>query len=138
MTRLRLVLFVIVLAVTFTGLRAESLAGPYQDPPDKPKTEEKEKPKDEPKVSGPLGSKTNPVRCDYPKGERAYLSRLRCSDSKQPEFSRIGSFGIGPYGNILDGYRVKCEGSDEVKVFMDMYFRDYIEKEAVAGFTIVE
>lgn len=30
------------------------------------------------KISGELGSKTNPVRCNGPSGERAYLSRLRC------------------------------------------------------------
>jgi hypothetical protein len=58
--------------------------------------------------------------------------------TSDPEFSRIGSFGIGPYGHILDGYRVKCEVSDEVTVFMDMYFPDYVEKDAVPGFTIVE
>lgn len=90
------------------------------------------------KVSGALGTKTNPVRCEDPKGERQYLSRLRCSDDSRPAFSRIGSFGVGPYGNIIDGYRVKCEKSDEVTVFMDMYHEGYVEKEAVPGFTIVD
>ena len=90
------------------------------------------------KVSGALGTETNPVRCEDPKGERQYLSRLRCADGKRPAFSRIGSFGVGPYGNILDGYRVKCEGDDEVRVFMDMYHEGYVEKEAVVGFTIVD
>src|SRR5687767_437810 len=90
------------------------------------------------KVSGALGTKTNPVRCEDPKGERQYLSRLRCSDDSRPAFSRIGSFGLGPYGNIIDGYRVKCEKSDEVTIFMDMYHEGYVEKEAVPGFTIVD
>jgi len=90
------------------------------------------------KISGALGTKTNPVRCEDPKGERQYLNRLRCPDGKRPKYSRIGSFGIGPYGNILDGYRVKCEGRDEDTIFMDMYHEGYIEKEAVPGFTIVD
>jgi hypothetical protein len=94
--------------------------------------------KQDKKISGPLGAKTNPVRCENPRGERLYLSRLRCPDGNPPEFSRIGSYGAGPYGNIIDGYRVKCDGKDEVTVFMDMYHKGYIEKEAVPGFTIVE
>ena len=98
----------------------------------------KEKDESAKKVSGALGAKTNPVRCEDPKGERQYLSRLRCPDGDRPAFSRIGSFGVGPYGNILDGYRVKCEGSDEVTVFMDMYHEGHVEKEAVPGFTIVD
>ncbi|HZI20051.1 MAG TPA: hypothetical protein VEY09_15810 [Pyrinomonadaceae bacterium] len=98
----------------------------------------KEKDVAEEKVSGPLGAKTNPVRCEGPRGERQYLSRLRCPDGEPPQFSRIGSFGAGPYGNILDGYRVKCEGSDETTVFMDMYHRGHVEREAVPGFTIVD
>lgn len=89
----------------------------------------------EAKVSGELGSKTNPVRCSGPSGERAYLNRLRCSDEKAPKYHRIGSYGEGPYGNILDGYSVKCEEKEPVTVFMDMYHK-HIEKEP--GFTIVD
>lgn len=104
----------------------------------KVKDEEKEKDESGKKVSGPLGAKTNPVRCESPRGERAYLSRLRCPDGERPTFARIGSFGPGPYGNIIDGYMVKCEGREEATVFMDMYHEGYVEKEAVPGFTIVE
>ena len=92
--------------------------------------------KEEPKVTGEFGSKGNPVRCNGPRGERAYLSRLRCADGKAPAFNRIGSFGKGPYGHILDGYNVKCEDKDPVTVFMDMY-HEHVEKEPVPGFTIV-
>lgn len=52
---------------------------------------EKQKPDSESKVSGELGSKTNPVRCKGPQGERAYLNRLRCMDEEAPEYHRIGS-----------------------------------------------
>ncbi|HEV2801743.1 MAG TPA: hypothetical protein VGW12_14810 [Pyrinomonadaceae bacterium] len=98
--------------------------------------DEKEKDKSDSKVSGELGSKSNPVRCSGPRGERAYLNRLRCANGKAPEFYRLGSYGTGPYGNILDGYSVKCADAKEVTVFMDMY-HDHIEKEAVPGFSIV-
>ncbi len=108
-----------------------------QEQTEKKKDEQKEKGKSDTKISGELGTQTNPVRCDDPKGERQYLNRLRCADNNRPVYSRIGSFGIGPYGNILDGYSVKCEGKDEVTIFMDMYHEDYVEKEAVPGFTIV-
>ena len=68
-----------------------------------------------------LGAKGNPVRCNRPGGERAYLDRLRCQNGRKSKYSRIGSFGGGPYGNILDGYDVKCRGADSVTIFMDMY-----------------
>ena len=106
--------------------------GRFQEPGQQEKKKEQE-----PKVSGELGSKENPVRCKMPAGERAYLNRLRCSDGKAPTYSRIGSFGVGPHGNILDGYNVKCEEKDPVTVFMDMY-HDHVEKDPVPGFTIVE
>lgn len=97
---------------------------------------QKEKDDSKPKVSGELGSQTNPVRCSGPPGERAYLNRLRCSDGKAPAYHRLGSYGKGPYDHILDGYSVKCEEKDPATVFMDMY-HDHVEKEPVPGFTIV-
>lgn len=125
-------------ALTGSRVRGSESAAPRQDQSGKQKDEEKGKDEPAKKVSGALGTETNPVRCEDPKGERQYLSRLRCSDGKRPEYSRIGSFGIGPYGNILDGYRVRCEGGEEVRVFMDMYHEGYVEKEAVPGFTIAD
>jgi len=87
----------------------------------------------------PLGARENPVKSEMPSGERAYLERLRCASGKAPTYSRVGSFGEGPYGNIIDGYSVKCEGSEpaDTVVFMDMYFRGFVEARAVPGFTIV-
>lgn len=87
------------------------------------------------KVSGPLGSKINPVRCDNPSGEQQYLNRLRCANGARPQYERMGSFGFGPYRNILDMYKVKCEG-EALTIFMDMHHKGYVEKEAVPGFTI--
>ena len=68
-----------------------------------------------------LGSENNPVRAFMPYGEREYLMRLRCQNGKEPEFERIGSFGKGPYGNILDGYKLTCEREvKESVVYIDM------------------
>ena len=84
----------------------------------------------------PLGSKENPVKSAMPIGEREYLMRLRCPGGDEPEFERIGSFGAGPDGHIIDGYDVKCakDGRRDT-VFMDMYHRGYREMAAVPGFT---
>lgn len=87
-------------------------------------------------VSGPLGSKTNPVRCDKPSGEQQYLNSLRCANGTRPQYARMGSFGFGPYRNILDMYKVTCQDGEALTIFMDMWHKGYVEKEAVPGFTI--
>lgn len=83
----------------------------------------------------PLGSKGNPVRVYRPTGQRVYLSRLACADGSTPQFQRVGSFGVGVYGTIIDGYDVDCAGKKQL-VYMDMYHPDYIERRPVPGFTI--
>lgn len=85
----------------------------------------------------PLGSRENPVRVNMPPGERGYLWKLRCPDGQRPRFERAGSVGIGPYGNILDLYPVRCNGQEPVEVYMDMYFPEN-ETRPLPGFTIVE
>ena len=88
-------------------------------------------------LDGALGTPTNPVRTNGPHGERDYFARLRCTDGQPPEFERIGSTGPGPYGTILDGYRVKCRGEEGISVSMDMYHcRE--ETKPINGFDIVE
>jgi hypothetical protein len=83
----------------------------------------------------PLGGKGNPVRVYRPMGQRAYLSRLVCPGGASPVFQRVGSFGRGVYGTIIDGYDVDCSGTKHM-VFMDMYHPDYVELRPVPGFTI--
>jgi len=82
----------------------------------------------------PLGDKGNPVRVHLA-GQEAYLSRLVCSNGAPPTFYRVGSFGVGVYGTIVDGYDVDCAGSKRM-VFMDMYHPNYVEPRPVPGFTI--
>lgn len=87
----------------------------------------------------PLGSRQNPVRAEMPPGQRAYLSRLRCSDGRAPEYVRTGNLGPGVYGNIIDNYRVSCGDAapGNVDIIMDMYHPGHVEERAVPGFTIV-
>lgn len=86
----------------------------------------------------PLGSAENPVRVNMPPGQRAYLSKLRCSDGKAPKFSRDGSAGLSPFGNIMDIYTVVCENAqpEESAIYLDMYHPKHKEKRAVEGFTM--
>jgi hypothetical protein len=88
----------------------------------------------------PLGGQENPVRADTPRGQRAYLDRLRCENGNAPTYNRVGNFGRGVFGTIIDGYAVECEGSAPASttVYMDMYHAGYSEPEAVPGFTITD
>ncbi len=83
----------------------------------------------------PIGSKANPVRENMPEGEVAYLRKLRCEDGAAPKFERAGNVGEGPYGFIVDLYKVTCPGKAAVDVFIDMY-HDGGEMRPVPGFTI--
>ena len=85
----------------------------------------------------PLGSRENPVRADMPQGQHGYLRRLRCSDGAPPAFERVGSHGIGPFGGIIDEYRVECANGEpkRASIFMDLYHRGYAETAAPPGFT---
>ena len=84
----------------------------------------------------PLGSRDNPVRVLGPPGERAFLARLRCPAGDAPAFARMGSFGEGPYGAILDGYRLRCADGTDATVYMDMYHPGHDERQAPAGFAL--
>lgn len=90
---------------------------------------------DGPDEAKPLGDFENPVRCDGPSAERYYLARLVDPDGQEINFSREGSFGVGPYGNILDGYKVVV-GERTIRVFIDMYHPGYTEDSAIDGFDI--
>jgi hypothetical protein len=86
----------------------------------------------------PLGSFENPVRASGPEGQREYLRRLRCTNGRIPQFERIGNFGRGVFGSVVDGYSVDCgeAGPGEAEVFMDMYHNGYRETDPVPGFAI--
>jgi hypothetical protein len=85
----------------------------------------------------PLGSDKNPVRVSGPAGQRAFLNSLRCEDGKVPAYFRVGNFGMGVFGNIVDGYEVTCANSAPAKsmVVMDMYHSGRTESRTITGFT---
>ena len=86
--------------------------------------------------SGELGSKTRPIRCANPPGEREYLARLRDTTGNPVRFQRRGSVGNGPYGHILDLYVGTTSDGKEVRVHMDMYFTKLVDEKPVPGFTL--
>jgi hypothetical protein len=98
------------------------------------------KPEKELDRTAPLGSFSNPVKCQGPPGEREYLTRLICTDREGPDFERAGSVGVGPYGNILDLYEVRCSDQTDTvySVYMDMYHEGYTEDRPIPGFEIRE
>lgn len=87
--------------------------------------------------ASPLGSRENPIRCAFPAGQREYLARLRDGGGLEVRSVRIGSFGAGPYGNVLDGYCITSEAGESMEVFFDMYHLDYFEEEPIPGFTMI-
>ncbi|MGE0741534.1 MAG: hypothetical protein AB7O98_09345 [Hyphomonadaceae bacterium] len=86
----------------------------------------------------PLGSRENPIRVNMPAGERAYLSRLRCSDGGAPAYERQGNGGAGAFGSIVDIYLVRCLGGEprQTTIWMDMYHPQHNETAAPPGFTL--
>ena len=108
---------------------------PAQKPPDPTPVPPEAKP--EVVVSGKIGRKTNPVRCDGPQGQRDYLSRLRDYSDNPVTFKRAGTLRDGPYGNALDAYQVSYPDGYSQEVYMDMYHPGFVEKEAPSGFKIV-
>ena len=85
-----------------------------------------------------LGSKENPIKCEGPSGERAYLSRLLGPDNQFLTYERDGSNGRGPAGNILDVYILQSlDGSFKQALYFDMYWSDYEEKEAPPFFSFI-
>ncbi len=88
-------------------------------------------------VSGKLGGRNNPVRCDGPQGQRDYLSRLRDYSDQPVSFKRAGTFRDGPYGHPLDAYLVAYPDGYAQEVYLDMYHPGFVEKAPPAGFKIV-
>jgi hypothetical protein len=88
---------------------------------------------------GPAGCRSNPIRCHGPAGESAYLDRLRSYDGRRVLYERKGSLGIpSPFGNIVDEYLIGFEDVGAIKrIYMDMYFKGYIDERSVSGFCLV-
>lgn len=109
-------------------------------------------------------SKASAIEVCMPQGQRAYLSRLRCTDGQAPAFERVGSVGPrtplpeqdegeskeayserlralmsseGSDHHIVDLYRVACHRQTHA-IHMDMYHcKAPPPDQAPPGFSIV-
>lgn len=67
-----------------------------------------------------------------PAAERAYLNTLRDEAGKPVTFERQGSFGAGPDGNMLDGYKIQTSTGHEDLLYIDMYHPECDPKRQLA------
>ncbi len=125
-------------------------------------TESPASPKAESEPRGLGFTKSEAIEACGPKGERAYLDRLRCPEGRPARFEREGSVGfrnevvtpedeqaaqgqmmgaepIKPGAkdfHMLDAYAIRCSGKT-YKLYLDMYHCDAPEpKNAPPGFTL--
>lgn len=75
-------------------------------------------------------TKANPIKVGGPEGfsgpssEELYLRHLRDAKFRPMSFKRIGSFGAGPDGHILDGYKLTDQDGKTYTLYIDMYHKD--------------
>jgi hypothetical protein len=75
--------------------------------------------------TAPVGSQQNPIKVYGVEMERFYCKFLRTPGGEEIVYERVGSVGKGPYGNILDVYKVKTkDGKKQWDVHIDMYHED--------------
>ena len=77
-----------------------------------------------PNAKGKFGyDKSNPIPVCSPNGEMEYLRSLRCKCDEPFDFERMGSYGLGPDGHVVDGFELVCKtGKHQITLlYMDMY-----------------
>ncbi|MFH2057638.1 MAG: hypothetical protein ABIJ59_01915 [Pseudomonadota bacterium] len=74
-------------------------------------------------ASGRFGyDKKNPIPVCGQQGQLKYLSKLRCECEESFVYQRVGSFGYGPDGHVIDGYRLLCRKQEHnAFLYLDMY-----------------
>ncbi|QIF03444.1 hypothetical protein [Roseimicrobium sp. ORNL1] len=113
-TSFRVVLLLLALSLSspaFADTKAPAGVDPSQTSTDADYGHSKEKPVK-------VGDK-DPLK--GPRAERDYLDTLRDDDGKPVRYSRIGSFGAGPDGHIIDGYNVETSTGKKFVIYIDMY-----------------
>lgn len=86
---------------------------------------------DGPKVDSVDGSSgrfgydaSNPIPVGGRTEREKYLAGLHCPCGEAFQYRRIGSFGTGPDGHVVDGYFLSCcKGSHQIKLYFDIYHR---------------
>lgn len=76
-----------------------------------------------PNAQGRFGyNKTNPIPVEDQLGQLHYLACLRCPCGEPFDFHRLGNFGSGPDGHVIDGYEIICKNRNhKFFLYMDMY-----------------
>jgi hypothetical protein len=106
-----LLLLLPLLTPTFADTKAPAGVDPTQTSTDADYGHSKEKPVK-------VGDK-DPLK--GPQAERDYLDALRDDDGKPVRYNRIGSFGAGPDGHVIDGYNVETSTGKKLVIYIDMY-----------------
>jgi hypothetical protein len=89
--------------------------------------------------SGPIGTKTNPIKCEGLEGANAYLKKLQGPKREPVTFSELTDNGVGPFGSLVyvtDVGYTGASGLVQVQVFFDIDFTGYHESKAVPGFLL--
>ncbi len=84
-----------------------------------------------------LGSDGNPVKAAGAQAGLEYIEGLDCDNGAIPEYRRESAVTIGPYGNMMDKYHLRCDSGDSVEmyeVYVDPH-HDETETEIIKGFT---
>ena len=87
-------------------------------------------------IAPELGTIANPVRSRGSQGAQEYIESLDCDNGAIPEYRHESTSDVGPHGNILDKYLMRCDGDTVVMfvIFVDPN-HDETETEAVNGFS---
>lgn len=91
--------------------------------------------------TGPLGTKTNPVKCDGEAGVQKYLENLRGPQGQILQWEAMGSGGIGPFGGLVYIYDVSYpspQGSVRSQIFFDTTFEGVSEHRPASGFRLAQ
>ncbi len=83
-----------------------------------------------------FGSVENPVKASGAEGASEYIDSLDCENGAIPEYKHETTLEVGPLGNKLDKYIMRCE-ADSVLIFtiyLDLS-HDETDKKPVKGFT---
>lgn len=76
-----------------------------------------------PNAQGEFGyDQSNPIPVCLPNGQTEYLGGLRCECGEPFDFQRMGNYGPGQDGHVVDGFELVCKTKKhQITLYMDMY-----------------
>ncbi len=88
--------------------------------------------------TGPLGAKSNPIKCEGSSGAKSYLNSLKGPLNEKITWEEVGSGGISPFGGVAIIYTIKVvsvNAGNPIQLYFDTTFDDYVEPKAASGFS---